>query len=86
MKVQTLSASMPIGEIKQFCRLQDEDQSLMHTAMSHLNLSVRAYHRIHRQAQGKPEMARKIADLAGSYDIQSTLGVVLQHHPKLTMG
>ena len=34
---------MCIGEIRQFCQLQDEGQSLMRTAMSQLNLSARAY-------------------------------------------
>jgi len=32
-----------IGEIWQFCELQDEGQSLMRAAMSQLNLSARAY-------------------------------------------
>jgi len=29
-----------VGEIKQFCRLQDESQSLIWAAMSQINLSV----------------------------------------------
>ena len=37
------NADMRIGEIRQFCQLQDEDQSLMRAAMSQLNLSARAY-------------------------------------------
>ena len=37
------NADMCIGEIRQFCQLQDEGQSLMRTAMSQLNLSARAY-------------------------------------------
>jgi magnesium chelatase family protein len=55
---------MRVGEIRQFCRLQDEGQSLMRAAMTQLNLSARAYHRI-------LTLARTIADLAGSDEIQS---------------
>lgn len=40
------NADMRVGEVRQFCRLQDEGQSLMRAAMSQLNLSARAYHRI----------------------------------------
>jgi hypothetical protein len=45
------------GEIRQFCKLRDDAQSLMRAAMSQLNLSARAYHRILK-------LARTIADLA----------------------
>jgi len=46
------NADMRVGEIRQFCKLQDEGgvlslskhQSLMRAAMSRLNLSARAYH------------------------------------------
>ena len=50
---------MRVGEIRQFCKLQDEGQSLMRAAMTQLNLSARAYHRVLK-------LARTIADLAGS--------------------
>jgi magnesium chelatase family protein len=40
------NADMRVGEIRQFCKLQDEGQSLMRAAMTQLNLSARAYHRI----------------------------------------
>ncbi|MBM3180212.1 MAG: ATP-binding protein [Chloroflexi bacterium] len=75
------NADMRIGEIRQFCQLQAEGgaltvrlalrltvskcQSLMRAAMSQLQLSARAYHCI-------PKLARTIADLAGSENIQST--------------
>jgi magnesium chelatase family protein len=73
------NADMRIGEIRQFCRLQDEGQSLMRSAMSQLNLSARAYHRILK-------LARTIADLAGSEEIQSAhLAESLQYRPKLMM-
>ena len=58
------NADMRVGEIRQFCKLQDEGQHLMRAAMSQLNLSARAYHRILK-------LARTIADLAGSEEIQS---------------
>jgi len=48
-----------VGEIRRFCRLQDEGQSLMQAAMSQMNLSAKAYHRILK-------LARTIADLSGS--------------------
>lgn len=72
------NADMRVGEIRQFCKLQDEGQSLMRTAMSQLNLLARVYHRILK-------LARTIADLAGSKDIQSAhLAEALQYHPKVT--
>ena len=58
------NADMRVGEIRQFCRLQDEGQSLMRAAMTQMNLSARAYHRILK-------LARTISDLAGSEEIQS---------------
>ena len=74
------NADMRVGEIRQFCRLQDEGQSLMWSAMSQLNLSARAYHRILK-------LARTIADLAGCDDIQSVhLAEALQYRPKLIIG
>jgi len=51
----------------------------MRTAMSKLQLSACAYHRILK-------LARTIADLAGSEDIQfAHLAEVLQYFSKLTM-
>jgi magnesium chelatase family protein len=74
------NADMRIAEIRQFCQLQDEGQSLMRAAMSQLQLSARAYHRILK-------LARTIADLAGSEEIQSThLAEALQYRPKLMLG
>jgi magnesium chelatase family protein len=74
------NADMRVGEIRQFCKLQDEGQSLMRAAMTQLNLSARAYHRILK-------LARTIADLAGSEEIQSVhLAEALQYRPKIMMG
>jgi len=60
--------------------LQDEVQHLMRVAMTQLNLSARAYHRILK-------LARTIADLAGCEEIQAThLADALQYRPKIMMG
>jgi len=73
------NADMRIGEVRQFCSLQPEGQSLMRAAMSQLNLSARAYHRILK-------LSRTIADLAGSEEIQSAhLAEALQYRPKMMM-
>src|SRR5512134_771881 len=73
------NADMRIGEVRKFCRLQDEGQSLMRSAMSQLNLSARAYHRILK-------LARTIADLAGCEEIGSVhLAEALQYRPKLML-
>ena len=70
------NADMRIGEVRQFCALQPEGQSLMRAAMSQLNLSARAYHRILK-------LSRTIADLARSEEIQSPhLAEALQYRPK----
>ena len=73
------NADMRVGEIRQFCRVGDDGQRLMRAAMTQLNLSARAYHRILK-------LARTIADLAGSEEIQSVhLAEALQYRPKLMM-
>lgn len=71
------NADMRVVEIRQFCKLQPESQSLIKTAMNQLNLSARAYHRIIK-------LSRTIADLAGSEDINTVhLAEALQYRPKL---
>jgi magnesium chelatase family protein len=70
---------MHVGEIQQFCRLAEEGQSLMRAAMTQLNLSARAYHRILK-------LARTISDLSGSEEIGSVhLAEALQYRPKLML-
>ena len=74
------NADMRLGEIRQFCKLDDQNQSLMRSAMTQLNLSARAYHRILK-------LARTIADLAGCEEIQSVhLAEALQYRLKLMLG
>jgi len=73
------NADMRVGEVRQFCKLQEEGQSLMRAAMSQMNLSARAYHRILK-------LGRTIADLAGCEEIRSEhLAEALQYRPKLMM-
>ena len=60
------NADMHVGEIRQFCKLQEEGQRLIRAAMTQLNLSARAYHRILK-------LACTIADLAGSEVKRSSL-------------
>lgn len=73
------SENMRIGEIRQFCKLQGEGQSLMRAAMSQPNLSARAYHRI-------LNLVRTIADLLAYEEIQSAHPAeALQYRPKLMM-
>jgi len=73
------NADMRVGEIRQFCKLPEEGQSLMRAAMTQLNLSARAYHRILK-------LARTIADLAGCEEIGSVhLAEALQYRPKLML-
>ncbi len=74
------NADMRVRELRQCCKLQDEGQRLMRAAMTQLNLSARAYHRILK-------LARTIADLAGCEEIQSGhLAEALQYRPKLIIG
>lgn len=69
-----------MGEVRQYCRLQDEGQGLMRAAMTQHHLSARTCDRILM-------LARTIADLAGSEDVQSVhLAEALQYRPKAIMG
>jgi magnesium chelatase family protein len=71
---------MRVAEVRQFCKLDEAGESLVRTAMSQMQLSARAYHRILK-------LARTIADLAGSETIQSVhLAEALQYRPKLMLG
>lgn len=73
------NADMRVKEVRQFCQLDEQGQSLMWAAMNQLNLSARGYHRILK-------LARTIADLAGSDQIQAAhLAEALQYRPKVLL-
>ncbi len=70
------NADMRVAEVRQFCELDEAGQMLIKAAMTQLQLSARAYHRILK-------LARTIADLAGDERIQSVhLAEALQYRPK----
>ena len=74
------NADMRVAEVRKFCQLPAEGQALMRSAMSQMQLSARAYHRILK-------LARTIADLAGSEEIgPAHLAEALQYRPKLMIG
>jgi len=74
------NADMRPAEVRQYCQLDDTGQSLMRTAMSQLQLSARAYHRVLK-------LSRTIADLAGSGDIAPEhLAEALQYRPRDMIG
>jgi magnesium chelatase family protein len=74
------NADMRLSEIRQFCHLDENSEKLMRAAMAQMNLSARGYHRVLK-------LARTIADLAGSENIQPPhLAEALQYRPKLMTG
>ena len=73
----TCNADMRIAEIRKYCKLDETSESLMRSAMSQMNLSARAYHRLLK-------LARTIADLANSENIQPPhLAEALQYRSKI---
>ena len=58
------NAQMSSKQLRSICRINDAGQALLKTAMEKLSLSARAYDRILK-------VARTIADLEGSDDIQN---------------
>ena len=56
------AADMRPAQVRQFCHLDETCNQLMRSAMRQMQLSARAYHRVHK-------LARTIADLAGDETI-----------------
>ncbi len=78
-KLITCNADMRPAEVRKYCVLDQAGTTLIKAAMSQLQLSARAYHRILK-------LSRTIADLAGSETIQTThLAEALQYRPKNLM-
>ena len=72
----TCNADMRPAEVRKYCALDDTCRSLMKSAMSQLQLSARAYHRVLK-------LARTIADLAGAENIgPAHLAEAIQYRPR----
>ena len=73
------NADMHPQEIRHYCKLDDTCEPLMRSAMSQLQLTARAYHRVLK-------LSRTVADLAGAESIEPHhLAEALQYRPKLTI-
>ncbi len=71
------NSEMSIKEIKEYCKLDSEQQNFMKAAVVKMYLSARSYHRILK-------LARTIADLVGEDKISlSHLAEALQYRPKV---
>ncbi len=72
----TSNSEMGAKDIKKFCELSDDCMNLLRMAVSKMNLSARSYHR-------SIKIARTIADLENSKDIETThVAEALQYRPK----
>lgn len=71
------NSAMTIKELKQYCRLDDSSRDVLKQAYERFGMSVRSYYRMIK-------LARTIADLAGSPDINSAhLLEAFQYRPKV---
>jgi len=74
-KIKT-NSEMRSQDTKEFCKLDDTGKDILKTAVSQLNLSARAYHRILK-------LARTIADLENEQNILANhIAEALQYRPK----
>jgi magnesium chelatase family protein len=70
------NADMGPTEVRQICQLDEEGRGLVKAAMVQLGMSARAFHRILK-------LARTIADLANSEDIETAyLAEAIQYRPR----
>jgi len=75
-KLLASNAEMSTREVKQFCNLSKDSQTLLRQAVTQMNLSARSYYRIIK-------VARTIADLSSEKEIQVFhLAEALQYRPK----
>jgi magnesium chelatase family protein len=72
----TCNADMAVADVRVHCAMDDAGRSLMKAAMTQLQMSARAFHRVLK-------LSRTIADLAGSETIKVThLAEALQYRPR----
>jgi len=72
----TCNADMGVGDVRRYCPLEETGRSLVRQAMSQLQLTARAFHRVLK-------LARTIADLAGEEAIAPVhLAEALQYRPR----
>jgi magnesium chelatase family protein len=72
------NADTRVGEVRQFCKLDEAGERLNRAAMGQMNPLACGYHRVLK-------LVRTIADLSGSEQIQAAhLAEALQYRPKLT--
>jgi magnesium chelatase family protein len=70
------NADMGPGEVRKICQLDETGRGLVRAAMQQLQMSARAFHRILK-------LARTIADLAGSEQIETPhLAEAIQYRPR----
>jgi magnesium chelatase family protein len=70
------NADMGPAAVRQYCPVDEAGNSLLRAAMKQLHMSARAYHRILK-------LARTIADLAGSEEIETVhLAEAIQYRPR----
>jgi len=71
------NADMGPGEVRKYCALDDPSRALVRQAMTQLQLTARAFHRVLK-------LARTIADLAEQSEIASNhVAEAIQYRPRL---